>query len=201
VNALVQPKNLIFLAVTLLGTIADQATKAWVVANVELHRGEVDIIPGFLSIVHERNDGAAFSSFEGWQGLFIIFTIIAVGVLADLQRKLRPEAWSMAATLGLILSGAFGNFIDRVRFGYVTDFIRVYTDNPDWSAWLISKIGTNTYPIFNIADSSILVGVILFLLISTFGDETDIDVTEDVPIPSSDAPEPEPEPDPEPAST
>ena len=169
-----QPKNLAFLAVTVLGTIADQATKEWVIANVELHRGEIFLYEGWLSIVHERNTGAAFSSFEGWQGMFIVFTIIAIGVLVDQLRRLRPDAVSMAATLGLILSGALGNFIDRVRFGYVTDFIRVYTEHPSLSEWLYETVGTNTYPIFNIADSSILVGVILFLLISTFGEDMEL---------------------------
>lgn len=174
VDQLRQPKTIAFLAVTVLGTIADQASKAWVVANVELHRGEIQLIDGWLSVVHERNTGAAFSSFEGWQGMFLVFTIVAVGVLLDQMRKLRPEAVSMGATLGLILSGALGNFIDRLRFGYVTDFIRVYTEHPSMKEWLYENVGTNTYPIFNIADSSILVGVILFLLISTFGEDMEI---------------------------
>ena len=175
--ALLARKNLVFGGVALIGYIADQATKWWVVQNITLHTGEIQIIDGWLSFVHERNDGAAFSSFEGWFGLFVIFTIIAIGVLLDLQRRLKPDSLFMAGTLGLILSGALGNFTDRLRFRYVVDFIRCYTEHPDLKAWLIENVGTNTYPIWNVADAAILVGVILFLLYSTFnGDEEDEEV-------------------------
>ena len=173
-NALRTPKNLVFLAITVLGVVADQATKAWVVANVELHTGEIQIIDGWLSIVHERNTGAAFSSFEGWFSLFVVFTIIAIGVLLDLQRRLKADSLFMAATLGLILSGALGNFIDRLRFRYVTDFVRCYTEYEPFVAKLAEWNLPNTYPIWNVADAAILVGVILFLLYSTFNaDETE----------------------------
>jgi len=166
-------RNITFTIVCIIGVLADQLTKAWVVANVELHYGEIPIIDGFLSIVHEQNDGAAFSSFEGMQGMFMVFTIIAVAVLLDLARRLPSDALYMSATLGMIMSGALGNAIDRVRFQKVTDFIRVYTDNPSMKDWLIDQIGTNTYPIFNIADSAILVGVILFLIHSMFLEEAE----------------------------
>ncbi len=170
-DQLLQRKNVVFAIIAVVGILLDQASKAWVIANVELHRGEIGLIDGFLSIVHEQNHGAAFSSFEGYQGLFFVFTVIAVGVLVDLQRRLPAEALYMSATLGMILSGALGNFIDRVRFAYVTDFIRVYTDHPPLRDWLIERVHTDTYPIFNIADAAILVGVVLFLLHSAFTEE------------------------------
>ena len=172
-QTLLQRKNLVFIAVALIGALADQLSKAWVVANITLHTGEIHIIDGFLSFVHERNTGAAFSTFEGQQGLFLVFTVVAVVVLLDLQRRLRPESLYMSATLGLILSGAIGNFIDRARFAYVVDFIRVYTEWQPLRDWLVyeSWFRTNTYPIFNIADSAILVGVALFMLHSLFGGE------------------------------
>lgn len=177
-KALLAPKNLVFAAVALVGFLVDQVTKWWVVNNIELHRGEIKIIDGWLSVVHERNEGAAFSSFEGWFGLFVIFTIVAVGVLLDLQRRLKADRLFMAATLGLIMSGALGNFADRLRFRYVIDFIRCYTDHPSLKAWLVENIGTNTYPIWNVADAAILVGVVLFLLYSTFNGDEEIDEVE-----------------------
>ena len=170
------PKNLVFLAITALGVLADQASKAWVVANVELHRGEIHLIEGWLSVVHERNTGAAFSSFEGWFSLFVVFTIVAIGVLLDLQRRLKDHNLFMAGTLGLILSGALGNFIDRLRFRYVVDFVKCYTEYEPFTQALDNWNLPHTYPIWNIADAAILVGVILFLLYSTFNaDETDED--------------------------
>lgn len=167
-DALRAPKNLAFLGVALAGFAADQVTKWWVVQNIELHRGEIQIIDGWLSFVHERNEGAAFSSFEGWFGLFVVFTIIAIGVLAQMQYSLRRDAVFMGGTLGLILSGALGNFADRLRFRYVVDFVKCYTDHPDLKAWAYDTFGTATYPIWNVADAAILVGVVLFLLYSTF---------------------------------
>ncbi|NCG17397.1 MAG: signal peptidase II [Rhodobacterales bacterium] len=183
-DQLLQRKNAVFAVIAVLGTLMDQASKAWVIANVELHRGEIMLIDGFMSIVHEQNHGAAFSSFEGYQGLFFVFTVIAVGVLVDLQRRLPNEALYMSATLGMILSGALGNFIDRIRFAYVTDFIRVFTDHPPLRDWLIARVGTDTYPIFNIADAAILVGVVLFLLHSAFNEDED-EKTEDVAEPAT----------------
>lgn len=189
-------RNITFTVVCILGVLADQLSKAWVVANVELHVGEIPVIPGFMSIVHEQNDGAAFSSFEGMQGMFMVFTVIAVIVLVDMTRRLPANAVYMSATLGMIMSGAIGNAIDRVRFQKVTDFIRVFTDNPSMKEWLIDQIGTNTYPIFNIADSAILVGVLLFLVYSMFLEEAEVDTddsaenpeesdTDEVPAPNA----------------
>ncbi len=182
-------RNITFVVVCIIGVILDQLSKAWVVANIELHYGEIPIIPGFLSMVHEQNDGAAFSSFEGMQGMFMVFTVVAVIVLIDLARRLPKDALYMSGTLGMILSGAIGNAIDRIRFRQVTDFIRVYTDNPTARDWLVDNLGTNTYPIFNIADSAILVGVILFLIHSLFLEEAEVE-PEDESDDSSDTEDP-----------
>ncbi len=173
IDAIRAPKNLVFLVVAAIGVIADQALKAWVVANIELHTGEIMLIDGWLSLVHERNTGAAFSSFEGWFSLFVVFTIVALGVLLDLQRRLKPDNLFMAATLGMILSGALGNFIDRLRFRYVVDMVRCFTEYEPFVQQLASWGLPNTYPIWNIADAAILVGVVLFLLYSTFNADED----------------------------
>ena len=166
-------RNTVFAVVCIIGILLDQLSKGWVVANIELHYGEIPLLPGFLSLVHEQNDGAAFSMFGGgnWQGVFLVFTVIAVLVLMDMLRRLPADALYMSGTLGMIMSGALGNAIDRVRFQKVTDFIRVYTEDPTLKSWLIDNVGTNTYPIFNIADAAILVGVVLFLIHSLFLEE------------------------------
>lgn len=160
-------RNLVFAILTVLGVIADQVTKAWVVANVALYREEIELIPGFLSIVHAQNTGAAMSllrDFEYRYVVFAIFTVVAIAVIADMFRKLPRSDWFMSGVLGLILSGALGNAIDRVRQQYVTDFIRVYTDQPSVRDWLIGTFGTAEWPTFNVADISLVVGVILFAL-------------------------------------
>jgi signal peptidase II len=185
-------RNITFAVVCIIGVLLDQLTKAWVVANVELHYGAIPIIPGFLSIVHEQNEGAAFSSFSGMQGMFMVFTIIAVIVLIDLARRLPADALYMSATLGMIMSGAIGNAIDRVRFQRVTDFIRVYTDDPALRDWLVNSwVGTNTYPIFNVADSAILVGVVLFLIHSMFLEEAEVEPEDEVEEDESEDPDAE----------
>lgn len=176
-------RNLVFVLVLVLGTLVDQATKWWVIQNIALVSGEIEIIPGFLSLVHAQNPGAAFGvlrDFEYRHWIFLIFSIIATGIVLDLVRKLPKTDWFMSLTLGLILSGAFGNAIDRVRMKVVTDFIRVYTDNPEWSSWFIERFGTNEWPSFNIADANLVVGVILFLIYTTFFDES-----KDIPEESS----------------
>lgn len=160
-------RDLVFLVTTVLGVIADQATKWWIVANVELGTGEIEVIPGFLSIVHAQNPGAAFGmlrSFEYRHYVFLVFTLIAAAVILDLFRKLPKTDWFMSLTLGLILSGAIGNAIDRVRQKVVTDFIRVYTDAPALKQWLIETFGTYEWPSFNVADAALVVGVAFFVL-------------------------------------
>jgi signal peptidase II len=166
-------KTWVFLAVLGACLGIDQASKFWVVANLRVGLDEIPVIPGFLSVVHAQNHGAAFSSLEGQWGLFMVFTAIATVVVLDLVRRLRPDALFMAGVLGMILSGALGNGLDRFRQRYVTDFIRVYTDLERPKEWLIENFGTNTWPIFNVADSVLLVGVSMFLVHYLFLEESD----------------------------
>lgn len=160
-------RNVLFLVVTVLGVVLDQATKWWIEHNLPVNTGQIEVIPGFLSIVHAQNPGAAFGLFRDFEYrhfVFLGFAVIAVGVLVDLLRKLPTNDRFMSFTLGLILSGALGNAIDRVRQRVVTDFIRVYTESPGLKDWLIDTIGTNEYPSFNVADIALVVGVGLFVI-------------------------------------
>ena len=91
--------------------------------------------------------------------------------IIDLLRKLPEEETFLATTLGLIFGGAVGNAIDRVHKGTVTDFLRVYTDNPDAKIWLIERFGTNEWPSFNIADAALVIGVGMFLIHYLFLEE------------------------------
>ncbi len=174
------PKMIIFTVVSLLFIVADQASKQWIVDNVRYLRETIDVIPGFLSIVHTKNPGAAIGLFGDLPtavrlSIFGVFTVIAVGVIISFLWQLPRSDKFQSLTLGLIFSGALGNAIDRAFRDkhMVVDFIRVYTDHPGLSKWLESKFGTNEYPTFNIADAAIVVGVGLFLVRYLFLDDTD----------------------------
>ena len=153
-----------FAAVFGLGLAADLGSKEWVIRNLEFARDEVVLVDGWLSIVHAHNTGAAFSMLEGGYWLFLGFWIIATVVVIDMLRRLPHDAAFVAGVLGMLLSGAWGNAIDRVRWGWVTDFVKVYSEHPSLEPWLIDTFGTNVYPIWNIADANLLVGVAIYLL-------------------------------------
>jgi signal peptidase II len=135
----------------------DQATKAWVLALFE--HGESVVVTPFFNLVLFLNTGASFSFLAdagGWQRWF--FTVLALGVSVWLVALLRRHANEilMASSLTLILGGAVGNVIDRIRFGAVTDFLHFH-----WNE--------HYFPAFNVADSCITVGVILMIWVELFG--------------------------------
>jgi signal peptidase II len=123
--------------------VADQVAKAIVRSNIKT--GEtVDVIPG-LHLVHTKNTGVAFSLFSGGGPLVVIVAIAALGALVaffvtHIHRRL---VW---LPTGLLIGGAAGNLIDRIRLGSVTDFIKI----PHW-------------PAFNVADIAVTVGVLTLL--------------------------------------
>lgn len=127
---------------------ADQVTKFLVVQNIPLY-GDVPFLPGFLGLTYVRNDGAAFSSFQGMQWMFaLIFAVFTVAVVYEYFCKPMPfttlERWCIAAVYG----GGLGNMIDRVRMGYVVDMIETQFMN---------------FPVFNVADCFITCGCIALM--------------------------------------
>lgn len=127
----------------------DQWVKWWITSNLAL--GETQsIIPGVLSLNHIRNTGAAWSMLEGKMWFFTVVTVVAVIAIMYLMIKNRQTGsrWFMTG-LALILAGAIGNFIDRVRLGYVVDMFQTDFMN---------------FPIFNVADISLVCGVICILI-------------------------------------
>ena len=127
---------------------ADQFTKYLTVANIPLH-GEVPFLPGILCFSYERNFGAAFSSFQGMQWLFVVvFVAFTAGIIWEFSKKRLPfttlERWCIAAVWG----GGLGNMIDRIRLGYVVDMLKTEFIN---------------FPVFNVADSFITCGCILLI--------------------------------------
>lgn len=166
-------KYILFSLVAGITLALDQITKWWVVQNVGL-RDEIDVIPGFFSIIHAKNPGAAFSAldeFEYRMYVFAAFTVLAIGVLLHTLRELEDSERSQAAAVGLLMGGALGNGIDRMLYQEVTDFLRVYTDWPPIADTLRDWFGTSTWPIFNVADAAIVVGVIGFTIYFLFLEE------------------------------
>ncbi len=169
-------KTVVFFSVFAAGVVLDQITKYWIRQNIGLHVGseEITLIPGVLDIVHAENPGAAMGflrDFEYRHLVFLGFTLVAFGVVMDLWRKLPSTDWFLSLTLGLIMSGALGNAIDRVHKRTVTDFIRMYTEHDSLRPWMIKTFGTNEWPSYNIADSALVVGVGLFLVHYLFLEE------------------------------
>lgn len=136
--------------------VIDQITKWMVVKNMELYE-QITIVKDFFYLTSHRNKGAAWGILEGKMIFFyIVTTIVVIGVIFYMQ-KYAKESKLLAVSLSFILGGAIGNFIDRIFRGEVVDFLDFIIFNYD-------------YPIFNVADSSLVVGVIL-VLIGTFIDE------------------------------
>lgn len=127
--------------------LMDQLVKVWTVANIEL--GAVHgAIPGILSLTNIRNDGAAWSILEGKTGFFYLITIAALAVLGYFLYRTRGH-FLYQISLSLIIAGAFGNFIDRLRLKYVVDMFQLDFIN---------------FPIFNVADLSLTIGVIILFI-------------------------------------
>ncbi len=162
------PKAAWFWSMLVIWLVIDQATKIWVYTNLRLGIDEVQVIPGFLSFIQAQNPGAAFSILRDSpyrHYVFFVFTLIAVGWLTSMYRSLAKDERLVGAAIGLIMSGALGNLIDRLHKGTVTDFIRVYTEDATTAAWLRSSpLGAAEWPTFNIADSTLLVGVVIFFV-------------------------------------
>lgn len=126
----------------------DQWSKYLTVQNISL--GETkEFIPGFLSLTHLRNTGAAWSLLEGKMIFFYVITVIvSVVIIYLLIKNYKKSVW-YSVGLSFILAGAIGNFIDRVRLGYVVDMLQTDFMN---------------FPIFNVADSTLVVGVICIFI-------------------------------------
>lgn len=183
-------KYLWFFPVTFLVIASDQLSKVWVRENIEMWRGKIEVIPGFFDLVYYVNTGAAFGVMQDESNammMFAIFTVFALTLMCGFLWFLPKDQAFAAAMMGLITGGAVGNAIDRTLYRGVTDFLRFYTDNADVAVWMRQTLGSAEWPSFNIADSGIVVGVILFVIQQLFfqdrgQSETDVDDLDDVDV-------------------
>lgn len=152
-------KAVLWYGLAVLAIILDQVTKLYFENNFQLYQS-VPVIEPFFNFTLAHNHGAAFSFLAdkgGWQKWFFSGLALAVslGIMVYL-RKIPKVATVLSAGLALVMSGALGNLIDRLRLGYVIDFFHVH--NAD--VW--------HFPIFNVADIAINIGVALILIDSFF---------------------------------
>ena len=148
-------KYIILFATVAVMVCLDFFTKAYISSTMSLHESIV-VIGGFFNITYVRNPGAAFSFLADAPQVFRMVFFVTVTVCAILLVlfyivKSKIEEPFVTFALSLILSGAAGNLIDRVRFGEVVDFIDVY-------------IGSYHWPAFNVADSAISVGAVILII-------------------------------------
>ena len=141
-------RNTVLFLIALLVVAADQLSKIWIRSNIPFRESQFEA--GFFRLTHIHNTGAAFGLFQGQSFLLSIIAMVGMAVFlvyAFVIYRGFPFLDNMLnrVALGLVLGGTVGNLIDRLRLGYVTDFI-------DFGFW----------PAFNIADSAVTVGVILF---------------------------------------
>lgn len=154
-------QNWKFFLISLLIIIVDQATKLLVRIKIPLYHS-IDVLGKYFRLTHVENDGAAFSlslgAYSRW--IFIGLTLVLIGLFVYLiirqNQKLQKLYYSF------ILGGAIGNLVDRVIFGRVTDFFdSLYPRIPSAWNWFYSF---DRWPIFNVADSMIVIGMILFAI-------------------------------------
>jgi len=149
-------KGVLLLLTALAILVADQVTKALVVSNLAVGE-KAPLLGDVVQVWHAQNRGAAFSLFQGGTIVFLVVSVLSIGMVAYFYRSLRDRSPWLHVVLGIVLGGTLGNFIDRLRQGYVTD-------------WLSVGIGDTRWPTFNVADSSVVVGIgvlVLYLLLAS----------------------------------
>ena len=145
----------IHFSVALLVVLLDRWTKRLVAARIAMYR-HIQIIPGFFRLTHTENTGAAFSLFADspshWKtALLIGFSVVAMVIVSVLLWRQARAFTITGLALSLILGGAVGNLWDRVASGRVVDFLLLYFKQYQW-------------PVFNLADSAIVVGAALLVI-------------------------------------
>ena len=127
--------------------VLDRITKIWVTENIPLGTAR-PVVGDYVRIVHAQNTGAAFGLLPERTTLLSVLSVVAVLAIVYYYRQIASTSWLVSATLGMQLGGAFGNLLDRITQGYVVDFVD-------------AGVGDIRFWAFNVADSSIVVGIVL----------------------------------------
>ena len=135
----------------ILGMLLDYVTKIWAIDTLK-GKADITVIEGFFDFSYLENRGAAFGIFQGRVYLLAFVTMIIMAVLFVMYQKTKKKTKLLTISTALILTGAIGNLIDRLRYGFVVDFISWHWKN------------TYYFPTFNVADICITVGTGLLIL-------------------------------------
>lgn len=142
---------IIYLALIFL--LIDQISKVLVIKLIDINHS-IEVIKNFFYLTYTHNTGAAFSIFTGQRIFLILIAVIILIILFNYLRKNKVEGKIEVLAFSLIIGGSLGNLIDRVIRGYVVDFFDV-------------KIFEYNFPVFNLADTFIVIGVFLLLIVLT----------------------------------
>jgi signal peptidase II len=146
----------VMLATAAVVYLADRLTKAWVVANVDIGE-QIPVIGDVLQIWHTENEGAAFGLLPGGGIVFLVVGFVTLIAIGWVHFTGRVRGAAAAVLLGMILGGTLGNLTDRLIDGSVTD-------------WVSVGIGSLRWPTFNVADSSVVVGILGLVLLMSIHD-------------------------------
>ena len=161
-NLLVRTPNRRIAVIALLLVGLDQLTKQIVRHYIEYGAQERIVIPGFFKLVHWGNTGAAWSLFKEHNHLLAVIAVLALGILYFSRHHFDVRTPLSQLAFGLICGGITGNLIDRLRVGYVIDFLYFYVQQRGGA-----EVG---FPAFNVADSAICTGVGLIFLLTLKAD-------------------------------
>jgi signal peptidase II len=141
----------IFLGIAVVVVVLDQLTKAWLVANVAT--GEVrEVVGDSVRLVHHQNSGALFGLFRDQALIFGLLSMVVIGLIVGYHARSGRSRY-LSIALGFLLGGAIGNLMDRLRLGYVVDFVDI-------------GIGNLLFYTFNVADSAISTAIVLLIAVA-----------------------------------
>lgn len=158
--------KLLALGVLVAGVALDLGTKAWFEDLLDMDPGSagpfgrIELIPGFFALEGTYNPGVTFGLAPGKTGLILVFTLLATVALLTWLLLTRRRSVLLHVALGMILAGALGNLWDRLHWHKVRDFFLIYVGDPQAPRF--------EWPNFNVADSMIVVGVVLILVLEIF---------------------------------
>jgi signal peptidase II len=145
----------VFIAIAVAVVIADQLSKVWIRSQLVYGERPTEIVGNFVRFVFSQNRGGIFGLFGDSAVILAVSSLIVIGLIVVYEWREGSHSWLLTVALGLLLGGAIGNLIDRILYGYVTDFIDV-------------GVGDSRFYTFNVADSAISVALFLLIVIALF---------------------------------
>jgi signal peptidase II len=142
-----------FIGLAVVVIVADQISKAWIRANLVYGDPPTQVIGDLVRLVFSHNSGGIFGLFGDSALILAASSLVVIGLIVVYEWREGSHSWLLTLALGLLLGGAIGNFLDRLFYGYVTDFIDV-------------GIGNSRFYTFNVADSAISTALLLLVLIA-----------------------------------